>query len=71
MTNFIAKDITSGQMVRNMRETRRRIKNMVKAYLILLMVVNIKDNLQLISIKAKEPSLGQTDRNMRESGKMI
>ena len=71
MTNFIAKDITFGQMVRNMRESGRMIKNMVKAYLILLMVENIKDNLQLISIKAKEPSLGQTDRNMRESGKMM
>ena len=57
-------------MAVNMKESGRMIKNMVKAYK-LSMVKNIKDNLQLISIKVMEPSLGQMVRNMRESGKTM
>jgi hypothetical protein len=57
-------------MAVNMKESGRMIKNMVKAYK-LSMVKNIKDNLQLISIKVREPSLGQMVRNMRESGKTM
>ena len=57
-------------MAVNMKESGRMIKNMFKAYK-LSMVKNIKDNLQLISIKVREPSLGQMVRNMRESGKTM